>query len=163
MADSDITYEVAAEVYRRLRRNFENRLSYAEAGDFHIGEMEMRRLGFKEKGWKRIFNWTYIFLQAYRWAGGYGERIRNPVISFLTIGIVFAGLWSLIGFPVPEGEGVKITHNFGLAILFSLKTFLTLPGKAFCLVQEVVGAFQRAFGVGIITLFILALRRAFRR
>ena len=156
-------HEKAAEVYRRLRKNFENRLSYSEASDFHKGEMEMRRLGYESKGWRCLFNWNYLFLQGYRIFGGYGERIRNPIISFITVGLAFAGLWSLLGFPVPEGENVRISHNFWYAILFSFKTFLTLPGKAFCLVQELVGAFQRAIGVGIITLFILALRRAFRR
>ncbi len=158
-----IHYEIAAEVYRRLRKNFEDRLSYADAGDFHIGEMHMRRLGLRQKGWKRFFILTWVFLHLYRIFGGYGESLRNPIISFIAVGFVFAGLWSLLGFPIPIGNKVIISHNPFYAILFSFKTFLTLPGKPFCLVQEFVGAFQRAIGVGIITLFILALRRAFRR
>jgi len=158
-----ITFEAATEVYRRLRKNFESELAYSEAGDFHIGEMHMRRLGLRQKGWKRLFNLTWLFLHLYRIFGGYGERIRNPIISFFAVGLAFAGLWSLLGFPIPVGENVVISHNLGYAILFSFKTFFTLPGRAFCLVQELVGAFQRAIGVGIITLFILALRRAFRR
>ena len=37
-------YGTVAALYRDLRHNYERRLRYPEAGDFYIGEMEMRRL-----------------------------------------------------------------------------------------------------------------------
>jgi uncharacterized protein YjbI with pentapeptide repeats len=37
-------YESVAQIYRDLRRTYERSVRYAEAGDFYISEMEMRRL-----------------------------------------------------------------------------------------------------------------------
>lgn len=41
--DEFTTYGAVAQLYRRLRRNYETNYRFAEAGDFFIGEMEMRR------------------------------------------------------------------------------------------------------------------------
>ena len=49
------------------------------------------------------------------------------------------------------------------ALAFSFKSFLTLPDKNDTAGVQLLGAIQRALGAGVITLFILALRRAFRR
>lgn len=74
--DYSTTYGVVAQLYRRLRRNYETNYRFAEAGDFFIGEMEMRRLDVNT-GY--LFNWNNI------WFDDNPKINDNPrLIEFLT-------------------------------------------------------------------------------
>ncbi len=75
--DNDKLYAIET-AYRELKVNYENHKNFPDAGHFHIGEMEMKRL---RKGWKRFLSLSNVY-----WAfSGYGERWRRALISFLII------------------------------------------------------------------------------
>ncbi|MCZ7381019.1 MAG: pentapeptide repeat-containing protein [Candidatus Methanoperedens sp.] len=74
--DYSTTYDAVAQLYRRFRRNYETNYRFAEAGDFFIGEMEMRRLDVNT-GY--LFNWNNI------WFNEIPKINDNPrLIEFLT-------------------------------------------------------------------------------
>ena len=61
-------YPLIAQLYKRLRANYEENLNYAQAGDFHIGEMEMYRKGKRDPidrgiifSYKLFFKYKWIF------------------------------------------------------------------------------------------------------
>lgn len=78
----EITHEVVATVYRRLRQNLEAKLRYTEAGRFFMAEMEEKRKNVKTKN--RILKWfrTNVFsaLAWYKYFSNYGESYRRTVL-----------------------------------------------------------------------------------
>jgi uncharacterized protein YjbI with pentapeptide repeats len=162
--------EMAAEVYRRLRKNYEDRLAYDTASDFHIGQMEMHLLNPSTSKPKKFFLWWY------KWISNFGESVGRPLWWFTGLWLVFALIWSLKGFEYNGGSvnldlprpwlmapGFELAKDIGRGLLYSLKTFLSLPDLKEGVLSQTLGAVQRLAGASIATLFILALRRAFRR
>lgn len=169
-----------AEVYRRLQINYESRLAYETASDFHMGHMRMLLKN------PNVAKSKKFFLSLYKLVSNFGESVLRPVISFLILWGIFFLVWYV--FPVfdhialPEdvlnGEFVwpwewlyKVRiPNIGCWISYvwdkcwlAFRTFLTLPDTKGSPFELSVGAVQRLVGVYVIALFILALRRAFRR
>ncbi|MBI4562943.1 MAG: pentapeptide repeat-containing protein, partial [Candidatus Rokubacteria bacterium] len=89
-------------LYQQLKRNFEENRDFAQAGAFHFGEMEMRRL--QVPGYRR---WLSV-LQWYKWASGYGEYYRRAFWVFLGIVLVFTLAFSFS----PNVIGQKKDQNF---------------------------------------------------
>jgi len=92
-----------AETYRQLKANFESRGNYIDAGDFHWGEMEMRRLaglyGRNAKALERTKPWRCLNLySAYRFLSGYGESPSRAALVFLVGFVVCTALHLLAGF-----------------------------------------------------------------
>ncbi len=80
------------EMYRRLRRNYENNYRFVEAGDFIIREMEMRKLNvtawFTNKKLKKIELWikkNLSLLGIYKYLFRYGESYWRPIIFAIVI------------------------------------------------------------------------------
>jgi uncharacterized protein YjbI with pentapeptide repeats len=168
--EDDPTYEDAADVYRRLRLNYETRLAYEAASDFHIGQMEMLLENPATSKLKKSFLWWY------KWVSNFGESVGRPLIWFAGLWLLFAVVWFFSGFPYNGGSvnfdltwpwlisaNLEMAKDIEHSLLYSFKTFLTLPDLKGGVVSQTIGAVQRLAGVSVITLFILALRRAFRR
>jgi len=68
----DVTAPQVGQLYRRLRENYENAKRYSEAGDFLIGEMEMRRK--YDPSW-----YNRQLLRLYKELALYGESIGRPL------------------------------------------------------------------------------------
>jgi uncharacterized protein YjbI with pentapeptide repeats len=92
-------YVLIAELYQQLKRNYDDRRDYWTAGDFHYGEMEMKRLASHRKN--HFLRWLKRRLGLvawYKYASEYGESYRRPawllVLVLLTFGILYpvAGL-----------------------------------------------------------------------
>ncbi len=91
--DTIVTYGAVTQLYRRLRKNYENSYRFAEAGDFFIGEMEMSRLDvkprFKNEKVKMIELWlkrNFSFLTIYKYLSLYGESYSRPaILAFIII------------------------------------------------------------------------------
>jgi len=169
--------DYVAEIYRRLRKNYEDRLAYEEASDFHVGQMLML-LKNPDTGWLKK-----VFLGAYWAVSNFGESIGRPLLWFTGLWAFFAWVWILKGFPYRPGINTEwnialpwlvqiasrpfdfliFSKDAAHAILYAFKTFLTLPSTSEPIPTQTLGAVQRLLGVSVITLFILALRRAFRR
>jgi uncharacterized protein YjbI with pentapeptide repeats len=170
IGEEEITYERVGEMYRLLRRNFESNLAYEAASDFHIGEMEMLLAG------NVLTKPKLFFLRWYKRLSNFGESVGRPLIWFGGLWLLFAVIWSLKGFPYNGGSvnfdltwpwlispDLEMAKDVGRSLLYSFKTFLTVPNLKEGVVSQTLGAVQRLAGVSVITLFILALRRAFRR
>jgi uncharacterized protein YjbI with pentapeptide repeats len=173
-----VSYEEAASVYRRLRLNYENKLDYHTAGDFHVGEMECRRRGAS----RGILDW--LFIRAYRIISGYGESVGRPLWWLLVFFALFTGLFLVwTGFPATDGSAVDWAWGFkGMfscgwwgelwqGISFTLRSSASFAVPRYAEnVNAKVGAtlpalmfFWKVFAVTIVTFFVLALRRRFRR
>lgn len=144
-------YETVEKVYRQLKKNYEDRGSYGEAGDFHYGEMEMLRLS--QKGIIKYISLTSF----YKYLSGYGERWWLALIWLIFAIFLF--------FPVLYlKSGLAANYTTALFRSLDISTFqkteiietITLWGK----LSEV---FQRIFIPSQLTLFLLAIRRKFRR
>jgi hypothetical protein len=88
-----------AELYQQLKKNYDDRRDYWTAGDFHYGEMEMKRLSSSRKN--RLLRWLkrHLSLVAlYKYANEYGESYVRPagllVLVLFTFGLLYpaAGL-----------------------------------------------------------------------
>jgi len=179
-------------LYRQLKRNYEEKRDYHGAGDFHFGELEMRR---KQKTWWG--QWTSLTLP-YRLFSGYGEKWGRALAWFFITVFLFAGLNLLWIQPISTDKQTKATdtskdqaattqpapnppktweetHWTGKLVDSSLFTFklMTLQrGLKYEAVDDPVwlgrlGKFvlnlEFLIGPTLIALMLLAIRRQFRR
>jgi hypothetical protein len=106
------------QIYHQLQKNYDTRLDYRKANDFHYGEMEMRRLEAPADGSFLYLRWFLhrwvSLLNLYRLASDYGNSYAKP--GFLLLGILFA---ATLLFPVTglELKQPKPGHSAGNAIV----------------------------------------------
>ncbi|MFQ5716176.1 MAG: hypothetical protein ACE5GQ_03655 [Nitrospinales bacterium] len=172
-------------LYRQLKRNFEEQRDYARAGDFHYGEMEMRRKRETLENGKRFTKIPslkyFSLISLYKLFSGYGEKWYQALISLLALLALFASLNIL--WIEPQTKDVNVEpkekiiwrwyasppwEKFGNSLLYTFK-IMTLqrdfdfkPIKGVWLGRAMVSA-QFLIGPTIIALMILAIRRQFRR
>lgn len=157
-------------LYNQLRLNYEETGRYHEAGEFFVGEMEMRLKGDFEKCLRKPILFIYKYFSLY------GER---PLFAFswiIGLWLFFGLLYYVISFcgiePVPGKEDFIKTwvdkSHFIQSLRLSLSN-LTL-GKIEPLYRltsntwdAVLKLFEMVFGATAISLFILAMNRKFRR
>jgi hypothetical protein len=94
-----IDHGVVEQIYHQLQKNYDTRLDYRKANDFHYGEMEMRRLEPPTEGpflrlRRMIPRWLNL-LTLYRLASDYGNSYDKP--GAWLIGILLA---ATLTFPV---------------------------------------------------------------
>jgi len=113
-------YVVIAELYQRLKKNYDERKDYWTAGDFHYGEMEMQRLalpaagpiarflcwllagrfGVTQKGLEAFRRWWHQQLSLVAWykrASEYGENYIRPLNCLALTLLFFALAFPLVG------------------------------------------------------------------
>ncbi len=96
-------YGLIAELYQQLKKNYDDRKDYWAAGDFHYGEMEMRRLHSR---------WPNFGLVAwYKHASQYGESYVRPAAVLLIVLAIFTLLFPLAGLELNENP----PHSAALA------------------------------------------------
>ncbi len=179
-------YYIQVEIlYRKLKLNFETQLDFHRAGDFHYGELEMRRkakmLEWEEKSVSKYLPFLkYLNLtQFYKIVSGYGEKWVQALASFVAVWLVFTSLnlfWVEPKVTMPQEQPARMEqwekdpiHRLGGSALFSFKV-LTLQrwGDDFQLkgasyFPRFFVAVQHLIGPTIIALMLLAIRRQFRR
>ena len=94
-----IDHGAVEQIYHQLQKNYDSRLDYRKANDFHYGEMEMRRLEPPSSGpflslRRRIPRWLNL-LTLYRLASDYGNSYAKPGAWLL--GILLA---AMLAFPI---------------------------------------------------------------
>jgi hypothetical protein len=150
-------------LYNQLRLNYEKTGRYHEAGDFFIGEMEMRRRGNFEKPFIRIL------LHFYQLFSFYGER---PLKAF---GWLFA-LWLVFGF-IFKGMGIEYHTQEPISFLKDVCNGLMISLDVLALrkiqplydllktepIVPFIKAVEAIFGALFLSLFVLAMNRKFRR
>jgi uncharacterized protein YjbI with pentapeptide repeats len=156
-------YENVAATYRQLRRNYEDELRYHEAGDFYVGEMEMRRLQLSCQSNTRPWRWirrnVLSLLALYRNISFYGESYMLSSLWILAIIVLFAmaRITSVTFVCNPVGPTfvsiMKIRDLLDQSVLafFQLKSESNLD-----LVERLIGAFLTA-------MLFIPLKRHFER
>lgn len=180
------SYREVLDLYRGLRRNYERRLEYPEAGDFHIGEMEARRLIFWHgSGPGRATRFLqYGAMTIYRVLSGYGERYTKAALWLACLVFLAAGLFLFFGLKDAKTE-TDIAYHLTFPRLASdvvwgfLSDFFSraLPyslSVATLLVRDKLYAPSNGWGQWLylaesllggllVALMILGIRRNFRR
>ncbi len=178
----DQRYYTQVEIlYRKLKENFETQRDYARAGDFHYGEMEMKRKGqmlvWEERPLSKYLPFLkYLTLtQCYKIVSGYGEKWQQALASFLVVWMVFSGLNLSLIQPVQQ-QSTQVEqwqksslHKLSGSALFSFKV-LTLQRwdrefqlKGTSYLPGLFISLQHLIGPTLIALMLLAIRRQFRR
>lgn len=91
-------YGLVAELYQQLKKNYDARQDYWTAGDFHYGELEMKRLACKRKN--KALRWLvqhFRLVALYKYASHYGESYVRPALWFGATLLVFALLFPRFG------------------------------------------------------------------
>jgi hypothetical protein len=166
-------------IAREIRRSTEEYGSYSDAGDFHIAEMEYRRVQAPR------FSFQRLLLAGYKCFSEYGESPRRAFKWFFGVWLVSALLYMFAGFTF--GKTGIVRYALALDKQFAWSAFWRLcvdflHALAFSFVSMVPGYFrftapaewptpfspfivvvEAVFGIGLLTLFLLAIRRRFRR
>lgn len=154
---------------RHLAVNAEETHRYDEASEFRFWSMELRR----KEGWRARGRLSVSILHTlYRHLSGYGEEIGRAFFILLGIWIIFAVLYTQVGFVrspslssdveyVADGESLKldkaIGYSLGVIVLQRPDPKpLTSAANFAVLAETVLGPIQAA-------LFALAVRRRFMR
>ncbi|MBI3580298.1 MAG: pentapeptide repeat-containing protein [Ignavibacteriales bacterium] len=148
-------YAFVEKAYRDLKKNYENRGSYGEAGDFHYGEMEMRRLsqGRRQK---------YLSLTAlYCLFSGYGEKYVRAIFWLGAFLLVYIGTyWSIEYNSLPFRDGLWNSFVHALEVITFQRSQIypsvSPQGKLADMVLTIAFSLQA-------TLTILAIKRKFKR
>ena len=190
--DGERDYRAIAQICQQLKKNYDSRLDYWTANEFHFGEMEMKRLVTPTEGsllWLRRWMHPWLSLTAwYRYASDYGNSYRRPMLWFLAVLLLFAVLFPLPGVGLRRSGAnntVEETYSSvwrpGSSAKQNLQGESKLVGKSM-LVAVDMATFQRnpeyapAYPWGrvlaiaetlltstLFALFLLAIRRQFRR
>ncbi|MDE2817125.1 MAG: pentapeptide repeat-containing protein [Chloroflexota bacterium] len=172
----DVKHSAVEETCRAFKKHFEDRRNFLVAGDFHEGEMEMRRLA---KGtWGRRF----FSIEAIYWLlSQYGQRWLRPLVCFIVLNLIAATLYSLTGLQL-EGDSLVIRWGSNLessllfwadsiyiylqALLYSVSVSALLRGIG-ATPNHIFGLFVQTvqFVLGPLLIFLigLAIRRRLRR
>jgi uncharacterized protein YjbI with pentapeptide repeats len=158
--DQSTTYSAIAQLYRRLRKNYENNYRFAEAGSFFIGEMEMFRLDvdtrFKNETIRKMVLWfkrNLSILGFYRNMSLYGEDYSRPAI--IAILVIFF-------YPIAVNLLFHLIFN---SPLINYQDYFSLFRSSFSSFFQMDTSYlgERLIGILIIGLFFIALKRKFER
>ena len=95
-------FEQIEPIYRKLRVAYEKHKNYPDAGIFHYGEMEMRRLAKYKSRIRRTFG----ALDGWYWLlSGYGERWGRSFACFLFIIIISSAIY------YQQGTAIKLVQS----------------------------------------------------
>jgi len=173
-----------AENYRQLVLNHERKRDYEAAEDFHIGEMEMMRrssgAGSKNEITRRVGPWLNSYA-LYRYASLYGTSYSRAALVLVCMVLLLAIALLLTGFDVgnrtveynllpdarhPLVAPATLISDFREALVYALTSLTFQPQARYSplgLGTIVVLGFGRILLAGQSALFLLALRRRFRR
>lgn len=179
-----------AELYQQLKRNYDGRGDYWAAGDFHYGEMEMKRLGLQtQNSFARWLHRNLGLIAWYKYASQYGENYVRPILLLLVVLCVFTLAFPIAGLDLngkTAGPANELSYRYfaqfidsyssgkwaGCAAFFghSFMTTLSVAGFQKELRYEPSYPWGRALALlelmltsTLFALFLLAVRRQFKR
>jgi uncharacterized protein YjbI with pentapeptide repeats len=165
------------QLYRRLQISFENSRRYAEAGDFYIGVMETRRKQLAQENsefWRWLRQNLFSLIAWYRHLSFYGEQYNRTLFWILFIILTFPVIYLFTGFDYSdtihantarETIGSDFFQDYLKAFIVSINTFTFQrnPSYKLTLGSQLVATIESAISATLLALFLLALRRRFRR
>jgi uncharacterized protein YjbI with pentapeptide repeats len=186
-------YWLIVELYQQLKKNYDGRQDYGTGGDFHYGELEMKRLATRRKN--NAVRWLVQhsrLVALYKFASQYGESYVRPGVLFVAALLLFALLYPVAGLRYePKNDlGGNVSSIEPVILSYSnpdqqgvgpIQARVKLFGSS-CLTALEIAAFQkepaykpvRTWGRALTLiemlltstlagLFFLAVRRQFRR
>jgi hypothetical protein len=190
--DGQLDHRAVAQIYQQLKKNYDSRLDYWTANEFHFGEMEMKRLAVPAAGrllWLR--QWWHprlSFVALYRWASDYGNSYGKPLLWLLAILLAATLMFPITGLELKQAISASSasvtyssvwnrqdswTNNFWAEAKLIGKSGITAIDTAtFQRTPEYTPVYPRGRVVAIVetlltsslfALFLLAIRRQFRR
>jgi uncharacterized protein YjbI with pentapeptide repeats len=123
--DGERDFRAVAQIYQQLKKNYDSRLDYWTANEFHFGEMEMMRLAglarcLQLKGkwmlrhhiqqqFTRLRQWchprlSFVALSLYKYASDYGNSYGKPLAWLLGVLLAWALLFPLPGLGLERGR-----------------------------------------------------------
>lgn len=155
--------------YIQLKKNLENQRDFVGAGDWSYREMEWREK-LAQKPLYKLGMWMYGFF------ADYGENSLKPFCWLVAVWLVAGLLYLFIGIPLGDGSS-ELNYDWGFdgvfqwgdiwyALKFSLVAMTLQLGKSIKL-MDWCGTWAYVphilMTVTLVPLFLLALRRKFRR
>jgi len=158
-----------------LKDNYEHQGNYPDAGDFYIGEMEMRRLNPSTNRLERFL------LTLYRYLSLYGEDYRLPPLWILlwlffgsvlmgTIGVTFGSKiinYDFLPFAIPSKKALLDSLLDFVRIFIENFKAVTLQESALSasdnVLMAIIHSLVKPTGFFLFAIRGLALRRRFRR
>ncbi len=154
----DATYGSVAQLYRRLRRNYETDYRFAEAGEFFIGEMEMRRLdvnaNIKNEKMRNIVLWlekNISPLAFYKYLSLYGESYRLPLLWILVVVLSYPMLMQWLFNITSFAEIIRLIYDY---LRTSVASFFQMDDTYLL---------ERIIGILLLGLLFISLKRKFER
>ena len=170
-----------------MKKNFDDRRDYGTAGDFHYGEMEMKRQSSRRRN--RVLRWLHrnLGLTAwYKYASEYGESYRRPLALLIAVLLLFTLAYPLVGLERAARESGTVVSWARIGQFLAERNYAWWSVAAFwlhgLLMAASVMVLQRELpyspvsslgwwlrlaeyllSVILIPLFLLAVRRQFRR
>jgi hypothetical protein len=122
-------------LYNQLRLNYERTGRHLEAGDFHIGQMEMWRKG----KFNSISNRYFLFI--YKWLSLYGERPIRALVWLSFTPLFFSCLYLFTGLTVRLKDGHEKIIMYSLdELMLSIRT---LPN----FINDLLSAIQYSYAI----------------
>ncbi len=147
-------------LYVQLKKNCEEKRDYDTASDWHYREMEARRNQIENK--LKPLRWLrrelFSFIALYKLFSNYGESYIKPLIWLVALSLVSSLLF--------VKSGINGCNNYLCVLIYSLAnmTFYKISDlSSASIYTDVISIFQKIFLTVLLSLFLLALRRRFRR
>jgi uncharacterized protein YjbI with pentapeptide repeats len=190
--DGQRDYRAIAQIYQQLKKNYDSRLDYWTANEFHFGEMEMKRLAGPASGrlltLRRWWHRNLSFVAWYKYASDYGNSYGKPLVWLFVILLAATLLFPLPGVGLKQAisaNSARVTYsrvwnqqdswtnNFwteakligksGITAI-DMATFQRTPEYAPAYPWgRVLAIFETLLTSSLFALFLLATRRQFRR
>ena len=188
-------YRAVAQIYQQLKKNYDSRLDYWTANEFHFGEMEMKRLAGPINGpllWlRRWWHRNFSFVAWYKYASDYGNSYGKPLLWLLGTLLAAALLFPITGLELKQpisgnaANSARVTYSsewdknnswtnkfWAEAKLIGKSGITAIDTATFQRTPEyapaypcgrVVAIFETLLTSSLFALFLLAIRRQFRR
>jgi uncharacterized protein YjbI with pentapeptide repeats len=166
------SFALIGRLYRQLKYNYEEQQhDPITAGDFHFGEMHMRRLSNPPKNCLlRLLKRNLSFLALYRWISGYGEdymlALAWVVAVIVASALAFAYIPALALQPSASTAGSLPMQGFWSRLWCSVMCFLLRGDRPLVPVHPAghyLSVAEGVIGPALIAMFVLALNRRFKR
>jgi hypothetical protein len=190
-----IDHGAVEQIYHQLQKNYDSRLDYRKANNFHYGEMEMKRLAVPVSRWpqwpRRWQHRKWNFIALYQWASDYGNSYRKPLWWLLRIVLGTALLFPITGLEWKQSNAGNAasdtivtyggvwnqqdtwTNNLwtegklvGKSGITAIDTAIFQRNPEYSPVYpwgRVLGILETLLTSSLFALFLLAIRRQFRR
>jgi len=141
------------ELYRQLKRKFDSDKDWELSGKAYVSEMEMR----KKRLWKQGNYYSWFIYWFYGFFGGYTQSLLKPILSIISLVIVFSFIYFYIDYNVLYAlqRGTK-----GALPYLSIDIAKDDQFNGYWLIARNI---ELVLGGTFLSFFILALRKRFKQ